>query len=89
MLVKGACGGDRVLKAGEKVWCRIRVLIAHVGQPLEVVTDLGHLRIEIGQDVVAVEDGLPELLTQPVQRLRRCGQGLIQLYWINLFPRSR
>ena len=60
LLVEGARGGHRVLQAVEQVRRRVGVHVGQVGEQLDVAADLRHLRVDLGQDLVAVDDRLPE-----------------------------
>ena len=48
------------------------------------MADLGHLRVDVGQDLVAVDDRLAEPITEPAERFRGGGQRLVQLDRVDL-----
>ena len=74
----------RVLQAVEQVRRRVRVRLTEVGQQLVVLPDLRHLRVDVGQDLVAVNDRLTEPVTESVERFRGGRQCLIQLDRVDL-----
>ena len=84
LLVQGAGGDDRVGQGVPQVWRRVGVHAGEVGQPLGVGTDLRHLRIQVGEDLVAVNDRLAEPISRPLDGLHCGGQRLVELDRIHL-----
>ena len=76
--------GDGVLQCVEQVGRAVGVHVGEVGEPLVVLTDPRHQRVDVGQDRVAVLDGLAEPLAQPVERLCGGGQRLVELDRVHL-----
>ena len=84
LLVERARSGDGVLEAVEQVGRGVAVDVGEISHALDGVVDPGHLRIQVGQDLVAVCNRLAEAVTQPVEGLRRGGQRLVQLDRVDL-----
>ena len=77
LLVERARSGDGVLEAVEQVGRGVAVDVGEISHALDGVVDPGHLRIQVGQDRVAVCNRLAEAITQPVKGLR--GRGTVTI----------
>ena len=84
MPVEGARGGHGILQRVKQIRCGFGVDITECGELLEVVANRRHPGVQVAEDLVAVDDRLPELVAQSGQRLRRGAQREVHLHRIDV-----